>query len=240
MVSSNTSYLDYRNNSDLDESPNGLTDHGVPIPLYGDLTSKVLSEELLVNSKLDGPFKWSTGAFYCDERDHAYQTLGDIIPAPVDFHRSKSWAIFGEVGQRFLGDRLEWTLGLRHFHDQVGTQQNVLFGQPPGSALLQEGATYNATTPRAVLTWFPSSDWTLYASYSQGFRSGFPQDYLTLLSAPNFPTLKPDKLTNYEIGAKGAFLDRRVLWIARSTTSTGKMFSSPSEFHSTALPFLRP
>ena len=212
MVSSNTSYLDYRNNSDLDESPNGLTDHGVPIPLYGDLTSKVLSEELLVNSKLDGPFKWSTGAFYRDARDQAYQTLGDIIPAPVDFSdRSKSWAIFGEVGQRFLGDRLEWTLGLRHFQDQVGTQQNVLFGQPPGSALLQQGATYNATTPRAVLTWFPSPDLTVYASYSQGFRSGFPQDYLTLLSAPNFPTLKPDKLTNYEIGAKGAFLDRRVL-----------------------------
>jgi outer membrane receptor protein involved in Fe transport len=210
-ISSSTSYLAYQNDGDLDESVNGLVVHGVPASLRTDLTSKVLSEEFLVNSKLHGPFKWSTGAFYRNARDRDYQTLENILPAPVDFSdTSKSWAVFGELGQRFFEDQLEWTLGLRHFHDQVGTRQNGEYGKPAGTPLLQQGATSNATTPRAVLSWFPSADLTLYASYSQGFRSGFPQDFLTVISAPNFPPLKPDKLINYEVGAKGSFLDRRI------------------------------
>jgi iron complex outermembrane recepter protein len=214
-LSSNTSYLDYTNNSDLDESVNGLVEDDAPVILVTDLTSKVFSEEFLVNSKLDGPFKWSTGAFYRDGRDRDYQTLGDLLPAPVDFSdMSKSWAIFGEIGEQFFDHRLEWTLGVRHFHDQVSTQQNGEYGEPAGTPLLQQSANSNATTPRAVLSWYPSSDLTVYASYSEGFRSGFPQDFLTLVSAPNFPPVKPDTLRNYEIGSKGSFLDRRITFDA--------------------------
>ncbi len=61
-----------------------------------------------------------------------------------------------------------------------------------------------------VLSWFPSHDYTMYASYSQGFRSGFPQSELVLVVAPDFTPVKPDKLTNYEIGAKGSMFDNRL------------------------------
>jgi outer membrane receptor protein involved in Fe transport len=50
----------------------------------------------------------------------------------------------------------------------------------------------------------------VYASYSQGFRSGFPQSELVLVVAPDFVPVKPDKLTNYEIGAKGSLFDNRL------------------------------
>jgi outer membrane receptor protein involved in Fe transport len=62
---------------------------------------------------------------------------------------------------------------------------------------------FDSITPRAVLTWHPSDDLTLYASYGEGFRSGFPQGPNTRRVAPDFPPVNEDTLKNYELGAKG-------------------------------------
>ncbi len=75
--------------------------------------------------------------------------------------------------------------------------------------MLRTDDIYHAITPRVVLSWYPSHDYTMYASYSEGFRSGFPEDELVQLEAPSFPSVKPDKLHNYEIGGKGVLWDNR-------------------------------
>jgi outer membrane receptor protein involved in Fe transport len=205
-ISSATSYFTYRNDGSLDVAP-GADEP----PLTTSLNSRVFSEELNLNSKLDGPWRWSAGAFYRNATDSFYQTLGDLIPAPVSENdSSRSAAIFGEVGRRFMDNQLELAVGARYFHDEVGLQQLILFGQPPGTPLLRSDTPFHALTPRVVLSWFPTHDYTLYASYSQGFRSGFPQSELVLVEAPDFVPVKPDKLTNYEIGAKGSLLDNRL------------------------------
>jgi outer membrane receptor protein involved in Fe transport len=206
-VSSASSYLTYRNDGSLDVDP-GIA--AAP-PLDTTLASRVFSEELNLNSKLDGPWRWSAGAFYRDARDSFYQTLGNLIPAPVsEADSSRSAAIFGEVGRRFMNDQLELSVGGRYFHDDVGLQQMILFGEPPGTPLLHSQTPFHAVTPRVVLSWFPTHDYTMYASYSQGFRSGYPQSELVLVEAPDFAPVRPDKLTNYEIGAKGNLFDDRV------------------------------
>ena len=205
-VSSASSYLTYRNDGSLDVAPGVATP-----PLTTNQTSRVFSEELNLNSKLDGPWRWSAGAFYRDAKDSTYQTLGNLIPAPVSqADTSRSTAIFGELGRRFLDNQFELAVGARYFHDDVGLNQLVLFGEPPGTPLLRTDATFHALTPRVVLSWFPSHDYTMYASYSQGFRSGFPQSELVLVEAPDFSPVRPDKLTNYEIGAKGNLFDNRL------------------------------
>ena len=71
-------------------------------------------------------------------------------------------------------------------------------------------ASFHAATPRVVLSWYPQPSLTAYASYSQGFRSGFGQQPVILEAAPGFPSVKPDKLDNYEIGAKGSLFDGRL------------------------------
>jgi iron complex outermembrane recepter protein len=209
-VSSATSYFDYLNDGSLDLAP------GVPIPpLTTRLTSRVFTEELNFNSRLQGPWRWSVGAFYRDARDNTYQTLGDLIPAPVDEDdTSKSYAVFGEVGRRFLDNQLELAVGARYFHDDVGLEQNILFGQPPGTPLIRTKTGFNATTPRVVLTWFQSHDYTMYTSYSEGFRSGFPQSELVQVVDTSFAPVKPDKLHNYEVGGKGTALDGRLIFDA--------------------------
>jgi iron complex outermembrane receptor protein len=205
-VSSASSFFTFDNNGSLDVAPGVATP-----PLTTNQTSRVFSEELNLNSKLDGPWRWSAGAFYRDAKDSTYQTLGNLIPAPVSqADTSRSTAIFGELGRRFLDNQFELAVGARYFHDDVGLDQLVLFGEPPGTPLLRTDATFHALTPRVVLSWFPSHDYTMYASYSQGFRSGFPQSELVQLVAPDFIPVKPDKLTNYEIGGKGNLFDNKV------------------------------
>ncbi len=206
-VSSASSYLTYQNDGSLDVDPGVAAE-----PALGtSLASKVFSEELNLNSKLDGPWRWSAGAFYRDARDSFYQTLGDLIPAPVsEGDSSRSAAIFGELGRRFLDDQFELSVGGRYFHDDVGLQQNLLFGEPAGTPLLSSETPFHAVTPRVVLSWFPTHDYTMYASYSQGFRSGYPQTELVLVEAPDFAPVRPDKLTNYEIGGKGNLFDNRL------------------------------
>jgi iron complex outermembrane recepter protein len=205
-ITSATSYLEFRDDGSED------TDPGVNTPaLTTNLSSHVFTEELDLNSKLEGPWRWSAGAFYRSARDDTYQTLGDLIPDPVSAaNTSKSEAVFGEVARRFLDNQLELSVGGRYFHDEVGLQQLGLYGQAPGTPLINTQTPFNATTPRVVLTWFPDHDFTMYTSYSQGFRSGYPQSILVQLTAPNFQPVKPDKLTNYEIGSKGNLFDNRL------------------------------
>lgn len=205
-ISSASSYFTYFNDGSLDVAPGAATP-----PLTTTLKSHVFAEEINLNSKLDGPWRWSAGYFFRDAKDNTYQTLGDLIPAPVSqADSSRSWALFGEVGRKFLDEQFEVSVGARYFHDDVGLQQLILFGQPAGTPLLRQDSNFHATTPRVVLSWFPTHDFTMYASYSQGFRSGFTQSELVAVVAPDFAPVKPDKLHNYEIGGKGNLFDNKL------------------------------
>lgn len=214
-VSSESSYLYYSNSSVSDVSTTGGTAFLGYTELL-DLTSTVLSEELVLNSAPGSAWVWTAGAIYRDEQDRLYQTVDLNGSGPYFFGfnygwTSKSYAIYGDIGRRFFHDTLEWILGARYFSDDVGTEQLAPdFGEAPGTPLIRQSEHFNATTPRAVLQWYPNSDLMVYTSYSQGFRSGQPQTPAALQAAPGLAPLKPDKLSNYEIGAKGDLMDKRL------------------------------
>jgi iron complex outermembrane receptor protein len=84
-------------------------------------------------------------------------------------------------------------------------------------------ADYKRFTPRASLTFKPSADHTLYASYSQGFKGGSfdPRGQSTACRTPagttctpqqvyDFLNFDPETVDTYEIGYKASLLDRRV------------------------------
>ncbi|HET9444808.1 MAG TPA: TonB-dependent receptor, partial [Steroidobacteraceae bacterium] len=75
---------------------------------------------------------------------------------------------------------------------------------------LRDESTFDATTPRLVLSWRPSDETTLYTSYAEGFRSGFAQNLQTQGALPGTPPVEPDTLKNYEVGIKGNVADGRV------------------------------
>jgi iron complex outermembrane recepter protein len=193
-VSSATSYLDYSSGSNMDFTPFV----GIASDLQTILSSHVWSEEVLATSRNESDWRWSIGDMY----RRATEDLHETVPAfDIDVHVidiSKSNAVYGEVTRLLLDQQLELTAGLRYFHDNVQ--------QPVNETYAATQTTAAATTPRAVITWHPDTNWTLYGSYSQGFRSGFPQ------AGPNtaLPPAQPDRLHNYELGSKGTLFDGRL------------------------------
>jgi len=202
-LSSDTSAINFKNISDLSIT----LAPGPGFYLMNDVRSKVYSEELNLNSTDSGPWKWSAGVFIRDAKDFLYEKIPGLPPGIfyVDYTiPSKSEAIYGQLGRRFLDSQFEWSIGARYFHDDVKQEQNSFEpGLPPSTTpLYGRSATFNAVTPRAVLTWYPNPRTTAYASFSEGFRSGMPQDAIVAEGHPGFVPLKPDKLYNYEVGAK--------------------------------------
>lgn len=201
-LSSSTSYLEYEHRSTVDW--NAFL--GLPTALVSELGSEVLSQEILLTSTGTSSWRWSVGGFYRDVEDRTAQGLSFLGPAPVvDFtDTSQSFAIFGEVTSVLLDGRLELTGGLRYFEDDVEVRENL-----PGSTVSDQH-TFDKVSPRAVLAWHPERNTTLYASYSQGFRSGVSQTPNVVTGAPSIRPADADNLTNYELGAKSSLWDGKV------------------------------
>jgi len=174
----------------------------------------VFTEELVLNSVGEGPWRWTLGSMYRDAQDDSDQGDGRPLGRDVYHNESKSFAVFGELTRAFADGRYEVTGGLRYFRDKVRNWEDSRSGNPPdgipSGGLLSPEDTFKKTTPRFVVTWHPSDDATLYASYSKGFRSGLIQGFPIIQSYPTLQAADPDTLTNYELGAKASTLGGRL------------------------------
>lgn len=198
-VSSMTSYLTYDNESTLDFAPFSAP-FGLPNTVLSHrLQSKLFSEEINISSNAAGAWRWTAGAIYRHAEDHFAQTLPPIFDLNESEQTAESYAVFGEVTRQLIPNVFEVTAGLRYFEEEQDIER--LSPLP----IAKESDEYDKVSPRLVLTWHPQQHQTVYASYSQGFRSGlvrvpFPQ-------RPDLPPTEPDNLTNYELGAKSALFD---------------------------------
>lgn len=201
-LTSTTSYLKF-DSTDVDEFS------GTGLPLTTLSGSKIFTQELYLNSAQDDDWRWSVGGMYRNGKDNLIQTIS-FLTFPIDFSdSSEAGAVFGEVTRAMMDDRLEITGGLRYFFDHVGQRQNISLSGP-GGPVANDDNKFDAVTPRATITFHAREDLTTYASYSQGFRSGFGQNPLVLLASPGLPAVSPDRLHNFEVGAKGALFDPRL------------------------------
>jgi iron complex outermembrane recepter protein len=207
-LSSSTSYIDYKIDSI------GTLGGDSTFTLVNKFYSEVLSEEINLVSTGQGPWRWTLGGIYRDAEDVTAQNLPELgvilgwnPQGSIYKDFSKSYAIFGELTRSFLDGRWELTGGLRYFEDSADMKQIAnLFDS--SAVLLTEDNKYEALSPRVVLTWHPVENLTTYASYSEGFRSGFAQSPFVLAVDPTVPTVDSDNLTNYELGIKGGGSDR--------------------------------
>lgn len=212
-----TSYIDYFNNVFLDISP--------PVGTFADtrlqtqIDADVFAQEININSLAEGSWRWSAGGIYRDAEDSTYQARRNITtgalcctyvaPSDITFF-SESFAVFGEVTRLLLGGRLELTGGLRYFEDDVVSKEASRTTGVSTSQLVNSDSTFDALSPRAVLTWHPSTQATVYLSYAEGFRSGSDQLPVIRSVAPDFPSVDSDTLINYELGTKLSLWEGRV------------------------------
>lgn len=206
-VASTTGYLSYSNAGTL-----GLDIPAFNAPntiFFNGLESEIFSQELTLQSSTEGAWRWSLGGIYregTEDTTQYYTGLYASVPFILAYNKSKSYAVYGELTRLLFDERLELTGGLRYFHDEETQDSQTGRGTPFKYA----EATSEATTPRVIATWHHSDDQMVYASYSQGFRAGFPQGDAVLSSFPTFPAVKPDRLHNYEVGLKGILANDRV------------------------------
>lgn len=151
--------------------------------------------------------------------------LTAFTQADVD---TETWAVFGDFTFDFT-EQFSLSVGGRYTWDQRKAQilrQNYLGGGSPvfGGAGLPFGApstnfdgeaTFKKFTPRASISFKPTPDHNIYASFSQGFKGGGFDPRGVGVNAPaarpGFPTnaevtdylsFKPETVDSYEIGYK--------------------------------------
>jgi iron complex outermembrane recepter protein len=191
-VSSATSYMEFSSDSVLSLAP-----YDDPNPFDTDLSGKVFSQELLVNSAAEGDWRWSLGAFY----RKAEESLFQLYAGNDNTDESESLAFFGQVTRVLLDDKLDVSVGLRHFEDEVSNEDHPgpVNTTPPYYHVSDK---FDKVTPKATVTFHPNTDVSIYASYGEGFRSGFSQLGNVARIAPQFRPMGPDSLKNYEVGTK--------------------------------------
>lgn len=178
------------------------------------------TQEIRLTSKTTGRFEWQVGAFYTkEEADNSqvvrlYSLDGASIPGldplaviaiPSDYRET---AIFANATHEF-SDRFELGAGVRLARNEQSFAQIV----EPGSPILAPGTTPGGSEDD-VVTWqlSPKFEFTedvmLYARVATGYQPGGPN-----VALPNVPpSVDSSKTTNYELGLKSEFADRRVLF----------------------------
>jgi iron complex outermembrane recepter protein len=214
-----------------------------PVAMYGSYRNKEFTQEIRAASSFAGPFQVIFGGFY----HNVTAPLASSIPFPANYAyretgsfadyntmyagtrnaRLKEYAAFGEASMA-LTDTLTARAGLRVFKvdqtfDQTG--DGLLNG---GYSAVSGESHDSGATPKFSLNWQATHDKMVYATISEGYRPGGPNnpapsnvcgsDLAALgLSQSQLTAYKPDHLWNYEVGAKTG-------WFGGKVTVNGSLY----------------
>jgi iron complex outermembrane receptor protein len=196
-------------------------------------SSNVYSQELRLVSNsaspltFDGLGNWVFGLYYYN--DHSNRTdwidtyedsLYAALGAPrtsSSFNiriRTTSFAAYGQYDFKPLPD-FTVSVGGRYTRDRkradidAGTDVPGLGIIPVNYSVRNVGDTWEAFDPKVTVSYKPAPEVMLYATYSQGFKSGAFQ---TLSPLPEFASVvaRPEKVINYEVGLKSRWFDDRL------------------------------
>jgi iron complex outermembrane recepter protein len=187
------------------------------------LQSQNESQDLRFQSNSNGRFKWVGGLYLYDSREASTPDNSYINPYNDPFITNSpagsppvtqsltantgtfAWAVYGQ-GTVGILDKLNLTIGARYNQDhktenfsQTTTIDGVTFtNQPYGSA----GRTWRNVSPKVTVDYQLASKTMLYATWSEGFKSG----EFNVLSFEKTP-VDPEKLYDTEFGIKTDFTD---------------------------------
>jgi len=175
------------------------------------------SQEFQLSSNTDHGLSWVGGVmfFYMNGRETPLAILAGPTELPVASYntgqKTNSVAGYGQLTVP-ITSTTDFTVGGRYTHDK-----QELYGVLTaftGTGFANEGVdpstnvtTFGDFTYKASLDHHFTDQVMGYVSVSSGFKSGV---YNITFATPEEAPVKPEKLTDYEIGLKSEFLDHRV------------------------------
>jgi iron complex outermembrane receptor protein len=171
------------------------------------------SQEVRLESQLDGAFNWQAGLYYFDEdydtEFFSYDSLAggvqnQYLPAN---QTNQAWALFGSVTFD-VTEAFEVRAGVRYTDDE----KDFVTGDPVGFTFPDPSLPTSASLSDDNVSWDLSGMWSvndevnLYARVATGFRSASVQP-----AGPfgNQSVAEPETNTSYEVGVKADLWDRR-------------------------------
>jgi iron complex outermembrane receptor protein len=155
------------------------------------------------------------GGTYYDDRIKSkpalYITGANFVPSTIVYtgQKTRSWALYFD-GTYHATDQLSFDVGGRLSHDYREANAVITTGKGvviPGLGPVDDNKTWVKFTPRVSVRYELAARTNVYATFSQGFRSGIYNASGPTLGVPYKP-LNPETINAYEIGfktAKGVF-----------------------------------
>ncbi len=216
----------YNRGTDVDQADYGQ---------FGAQTNRTINEMESFSQDLqllgDHPgLKWVAGLYYFHESPTELRFNRELTvvntPAPprpeccVGFDanvrlKTDSYAVFGQASLN-ITDKARFTGGLRYSYDKksVDITKVGIFtpALPTGTNIQSNRGTWDSVDYRATLDYQWTDDIMTYATVSKGFKSGgFNIDIVSIGTAPPAITsFDPETVTNFEIGIRTSFADRRI------------------------------
>ena len=166
------------------------------------------SEEIRASGKIVSTLDYVVGGYFFDSKYNLRQATrlfgGDLPVAQVAIGTNTSYAGFVDVDWNFL-PKFRLNLGGRYTHDEKTLNNSF------GAFLGAPSAKFNKFTPKVVLDYRPNDSYLFYFSWSRGYRSGGFSNRAQTAISTNTP-YGPETVDSYEIGAKTAFFDRKLLF----------------------------
>jgi iron complex outermembrane receptor protein len=187
---------------------------------YSRFDNDIFVNEINFASRKIGPLSFTAGGFYlkADSINHSYFTLYSPVlpPAPLGSVLFRSLGepeidkkiLAGYVeGAYDITDKLVFTLGGRYSRET----QTAYAGIRPAAITVSpfNDTVFSKFVPRGTLRYAINESSNIYASVSQGFKSGVMNT--SLLTTP---PADPEVLTAYEVGYKGRPIDNLTINLA--------------------------
>jgi outer membrane receptor protein involved in Fe transport len=185
-------------------------------------------QDVVLTSTGSGDLNWLVGAYGSASLERTPSAL-DILPGPgpilplassvmrltrvYDEDRRdhlNELAVYGEATWRFAPG---WTLsaGGRAFRSHLDVKTNIAGAPPTLVRAVEATSSFSGISPKISLQYEFMDGFLVYGLYSEGFRPGGVNTTNFVGVKPARTTFEPDRLQNFEIGAKGRFLDRRLV-----------------------------
>lgn len=187
------------------------------------------SQEFRLQSIGEGDLRWTVGVYYADDEINRFNSVqagaegtytdpvtgvqtGLLPPIPAGFRINEnnyvfdleSKAIFGEASWD-LNENWSATAGARYTRDDVHTRAFGVVGFESPEPDNSGDESFSDFSPKLVVRYMPSTDLTVYASYSEGYKAGGVD-----INSGISKSFEEEQLSTFEVGFKAMLADGRV------------------------------